>query len=64
MPICLTVWKITVVAGQEKGKRGKVCEKHNEVRQEAGWEGKKERERKKLKETDVENLLAMDECGW
>lgn len=31
--------------GKEKEERGvKVCEKHNEGRQEAGWERKRERE--------------------
>lgn len=48
--------------GKEKGERGKVCENPSEGRQEAGWES--EREREKLKETEVENHLGMDECGW
>ncbi len=31
--------------GEEKQERGlKVCQKHNEGRQEAGWEGRRERE--------------------
>ena len=51
------------IEGEEKGERGvEVCEKHNERRQEAGWESKRARE--KLRETDVENHLGMDERGW
>lgn len=33
-------------------------------RKQGGRVGGGEREREKVKETDVENHLGMDECGW